>query len=625
MPSVPGTAANANGPQPGAMSPPSSGWQELTDFSPGIYQLVSPTHPPGAAQAEGTARCYAIEGGALAPLPRLIQTIAPPALPIPQNNLANIADDGQFRIIGLHGENPVFWPGETTPGIDQNNTEVFMGVEYWDHSGPGGASKVNFVCYRYLRHSQTNPRWETVWSAGDVIDYQAYLRPKYMAFGSTRSNNTNHFQAGPSVTVFVVSGHAQMFPDDLNASVNGTRYLPGDIVGDTANTGGLVSPANLVCHQGKVVLFPLLIGGAGSNTVTANNEAFYWTRENDARNIDPLLDVADVDENGVTVGSAYKHYFNQFVGNENPTGYGLQASLTADELFLLKTRGGAVVLRGDLNAVSQATTLPYVRGTGMSLCGGTRSPLGFLYPVDSSGVWAWNGGEVSDHLTPHMDPDFWRPPATSPARLNEGQTATPNAWGDSSVTCCDWNEFVLFPNNWLLDTDAPRPTHGQALSPHPGAWWKIDDGEDHVIHFWWVDWRGRKAYGAPSGYRHQGDPALYEYSMPNKARTYSWRSQPVPGTIDQAVTVQQLGLCVSGVGVVRLTCRSSDDTVGKSMAVTVDDPTMPKVRLSSCGVTGTHVVFDIESEAPVDDVPAPTVHGIRWLATPNSPVPASQT
>jgi hypothetical protein len=336
------------------------------------------------------------------------------------------------------------------------------------------------------------------------------------------------------------------------------------------------------------------------------------------------LDIVDVDELGVDVGSQYKHYFNQKVGWENPTGYGLMASLTADELFLLKTRGGAVVIRGDLNNVSAVTTLPYVRGTGMSLCGGTRSPLGFLYPVDSSGVWAWNGGEVSNHITKHMDADFWKPPAESPARINEGQTRTPNAWGDSSVTCTDWNEWVLFPNNWLLDTDAPRPGSNYVPYHEQGSWWKIDDDTDHIIHFWDVDWRGRKAYGAPSGYRNQGDPALYEYSMPDKARTYTWRSQPLPGTTDQAITVQQIGLVASGVGTVRLTVRSSDDTVGKSMELEVDDAAMPKARLSSCGVQGTHITFDIESTAPVDGIPAPTVHGIRWLPALASPIQPSQ-
>jgi hypothetical protein len=463
-----------------------------------------------------------------------------------------------------------------------------------------------------------------LWQGGDLVPYQPEIKPKFMAFASTRSNNANPRQAGPSITVFCVSGHVHMFPDDTATTTNSTRYLPGDTVGDTAHTGGFIAPANLLAHQNRVVLFPLLVGGAGLHTVTANNEAFYWTAPNDARNIDPGLDVADVDEDGIPYGPVYHHFLNQVVGWENPTGYGVMASLTADELFMVKCRGGAVVIRGDLNNYDSVTTLPYVRGTGMNMCNGCRSPLGFLYPVDSSGVWVWNGGEVSNHLTKHMEANFWRPPAESPARLSEGQSRIHNPWGDSSTQCSDWDEWVLWPANWLMDTDAPRPGHDYIPFSTDGSWWKIDDDSDHIVHFWAVDWRGRKAYGAPSGYRNQGDPALYEYSMADKATSFMWRSQPIPGTVDQAMAVQQIGLCASGRGTVRLTCRSNSDPAGSSMEITVDDIEMPHAALSSCRVQGTHIVFDVESVAVNDQTPAPTVHSIKWLPVSNTPITPSQ-
>lgn len=580
---------------PPPAAPGSSQWIEIADFSAGIHQVVSPHHPLGSAQPDGTARCYSVAGGALAPLPRLSRVIYPPDVPVAPTTLSNTSDDGQYRIIGIHTVDPVFFT-DTTPGEDQNNSVIFMGVEYWDHSGPGGGSKVNFVLYRYHRHSLTNPRWETIWSGGDSIEYRNVIRPKEMYFALTRSNNTDHLQGGPSILAFCVSGHAQMHPDDTDTYTNSTRYLPGDTIGDVANTGGLIAPSSLLGHQGRIVIFPLLITGMGANLVTANNEAFYWTERNDARTLDPDI-----------TGD----YLNQVVGWENPTGYGVHASLTANELFLIKCRGGALIIRGSLDDPDTVTTLPYVRGTGLAMNMGTRSPMGYLYPVDSSGVWLWTGGEISTHITKQMEPDFWRPPAESPAQVPTGGTRVPDAWGDSNTTCADWNEWVLFPNNWLLDTDVGET----------GAWWKIDDDATHIIHHWSVDWRGRKAHGTPSGYRHGGDPAIYEYSMADKALTYRWRSQPIPGSIDHVQSIDQFGITASGIGKVRLTCRSGDDTVGRSMELTVDDEVSPRVLLSSCGVQGTHITFDLESVGE-DDGPAPMVHGIRFLTADTSPIKA---
>lgn len=562
-------------------------WQVIKDFTPGIHQRLSSDYPPGTASPSGTYRCYAVEGGALAPLPAKLTrsiTISPPASPA--SNQAS-----EFRLIGLHLAGPLFYSSEATPGVDENHTEIFIGMEWWV------SNTLYTQVARYRRHYLTNPAWEAVWNSSDAGTYSATTRPRNVTFGTTRSNNDNPLQSGPIVIAWVVNGYARFFPDDLDTSVVSTVAMPGDRADAINSPTQLIIPINMVCHQGRVIITPLSLQNFGTGAALTHNESLYWTAFNDLRTLDSTYDAGAGD---------VPAYFTVSVGPENPTGYGVMASLTANELLMIKARGGAVVIQGDVSGVGPssptARTLPYVRSTGLSLCNGTYGPVGYVYPVDGGGAWLWQGGDFSQNLTKHLEADFWRPTPTD-------LTGTANAWGHGNTQMDSAANWVFFPNNWMWDTDL-------------GGFWRIDDPDDRVIHRWAVDYRNRYAYGTPSGFRDSDDPAVYEYALTVPCNTYSWQSQPLSTTIDKSVQLLDVAVVATGLGQIKVTASTLESPTGIDRMFYSTSTSFPDVQRQSFGIRGTHLTFRIEAEA--DDLDgtagAPTIHEIRYSVGVPTPI-----
>lgn len=556
----------------------STQWLSIADFKPGIHENLSPSYPPGTAQETNTYRCFAMASGALAPLPITHTqsfTISDPVNP------ATLSSE-EFRVIGLEAIGPLYWAAEATPGTDQNNTEIFVGIEYWV------ADDQYLEVWRYKRHYLSTPVWEKVWTSTAVAGtYDATIRPANFVFGWGRSNSSDPSVSGPSVVTWAGAGYAQEFPDDAAPSVVGTAYLPGD-KSDPANAGSLCSPDIIVMHQGRAIIFPLLVLAFGDSAVYAHNESIYFSSFNNYKQRDPSI----------------TSYWNIAVGPESPVGYACVAALSANELFLLKRKGGAHVITGDVAGVGPSSptvrAYPFIKSPGFTLNNGTITPQGFAYVVDSGGVWVWQGGDISQNITPHLPDNFWRPEPIDMA----GNAV---AWGYQWTQCDQANTFTLFPNNWVWDTEQ-------------NGWWKVDDPTQHTIYRWSTDWRFKKAYGAPSGFRGgaSGDPTILEFDLTTPADSYSWQSQPLSTTIDKSVAVMQMGIVGSGEGTVTLTVTSRQDQVGQTRTFTFSDTSYPEFQVNSCGVRGTHLVFRVEAEASVAGQPAPTVHEIRYdMAAPN--------
>lgn len=556
-----------------------TGWKVVNDFSPGIHQIVSPNHPPGAAQETNTYRCHSVDGGALAPLPRV--TTYHMRFYMPYVSPATTADlaSEEYRIVGLHCNDPVFWGGETETGVYQNNSEFYVCWEWYDSKNGG---HVNYRVERYKRDYFNTPQWETLWQVSRNLPFSNQYRPAKCEFVTQRSNNTQPLLLGPTVVAWVIHGYAQMFPDDLNEFVSSVRALPGDY----ALSAGVVQPDSIVAHQGRVVIFPLTLSGMGSNQIYTNSESFYWTAANDLRTL------------ATTPVGGNDNYNVSAVFTEDPTGYQVKQSLSADELLLIKARQGAVIVRGSLDDFT-TTNYPYIRGTGFSMNRGTNSPKGFVYPVDNSGVWLWSGGEFSEHITKQLQPNFWRPPAVSPAY---GDTQTDNPWGWQDTQCAWWNNFVMFPNNWCWDTDYD-------------GWWRIEDPAVVTFHRWAGDWRGLSLYGTPSGVLTGNDKAVYEYAFINKSADYSWMSHPLQDSVEREVRLRELCLVATGNGKVKVTVQSATDPIGQSVTFQINENLRPHVQVADFNVQGTHLTVRIESEALnlIDAfVEAPTVHEFRY-------------
>lgn len=497
----------------------------INDFTPGIRQVRSLNHPPGTAESTNTYGCYASAEGVLRALPKRVSGISPDATRVYDSSI----DCTELRICGTLARDPVFYTGNTT-GLDQNNTELWMGVEYYDGSG-------NYLqkVARYKRFL-SSPTWETIDSKTQVAAYSATARPARCYFDTTTSKNSAPADPGIPVVCWVFNGWAMFAPDDSTPTATSSRALP-------VSGGGLLPPDQLVCHQNRAVIFPLFGYGAGTNVIQPDNEAFYWTEVNDLRTLDAAL------------GGAYAKAVAYV---EEKHGFEIQARMTSDQLLLIKRRGGGLVLQGDLNDFT-AQPLPNLMSPGLSLNRGTNSPVGYFYPVNQSGVYLWEGGDTSRNIAPYMNPSFWRAPAYSPA--NGSQTA--NGWGWDFTGCASWQEWVLLPSNWMYDTVTE-------------AWWRLDQAEisstDHHTdaRYWCVDWTGRWAWSSPSGYTNTSSVIFNEYDRTVPASTFTWQSHPLPMSVDQEIAIDEVAVTVESFasgGSVVLTFTTDDTANTKTVTL----------------------------------------------------------
>lgn len=550
----------------------------VTDFSAGIRQLQSPLTPPGVAHPDGTFGCFS-HNGALVAAPKLVDRIAAGAT-LAGYEGANTLASSEFRICGIFANDPVYSTAvgnATIAGADQCNTELWVGIEFWDNN----ASPFHRRVARYHRH-RTTPAWETVYSSDAAGTYASNVRPKRCEFANSRSNHADSSAPGPVVVVFVFAEIARYSPDEATPTTTSTAALPAD----TTN----YPPNKMVAHQGRVVVFPLVTRGANASTVHPDNEAFYWTAVNDLQTRDALL-------------TAYEKTVAYI---EQSHGYEWAYSLTSDTLLLMKRAGGALVLQGDLNAF-RADPKPFVQSPGLALNQGALSPIGIVYPVDNGTVWVWEGGDTSREIAPHMEPNFWRPAQLNPA--NGTQSA--NGWGTSETSCARWGKHVLFPSNWVCDTE------GSADGP---SWWRLDEpvqvlGASMDMHWWTTDWTGRWAWGSPSGYANSSTSTVfYEYDAQTPRESYTWLSHPHSFTISQRSLVGDLVLSASAenpnAATVSVTVTSNEDPVGVTQQVRVPSTAATSIRFpNKWGVRGTGISVSITADSNVEDTPAPTVYG----------------
>lgn len=583
-------------PQPGQTFDPVQGpdrtWHRISDFRPGIHTAVAPMRPPGVAKESGTFQCYASTAGSLIPAPRLVQRITPPTL------TGAAIDSEQFRVSGIYANAPVYGASDNTTGAMECHTELFLASEYWSGSG-----ELVLTVHRYTRNLNT-PTWEQIWQRTYAADtFNPATRPRVCYFASQRSNPSDVDASGPQVVAWVFSGNARAFPANADTYVTGTDPMPGDLVDDPLG-GGLVAPQNLVAHGGQVIIYPLYVTGDGDDQVYISSEAAYWTKVNDVTNLSAAL---------VTTGN----YFNILGGYEQGTGYGVIASLTADELFMVKVRGGAIILTG---SVEDATvrTLQYVQSTGLSFNNGTTTWLGYVYPVDSSGVWLWSGGDTSEQVTKHLTPNFWRPSTMMPVYADPSVQSAAQ-WGYQNTTCASWNEFALFPNNWFWDTDEM-------------GWWRILDPDYIPIGHWQSDERGVFAWGSPLGWSDDTNPVFYEFSRFYGATYFSWTSHPQNHALDRAVRLDEIVVCAQGEGTVRITISSDiDDAPDDVIDFQFTDASVPVMIRAATNVQGRSHTFQIESwgvdhdiaKGSIDmdaDTSAPTVHWVDYSTLPSTQI-----
>jgi hypothetical protein len=267
--------------------------------------------------------------------------------------------------------------------------------------------------------------------------------------------------------------------------------------------------------------------------------------------------------------------------SENPPGWQNVTSLTANELFLMKAKGGATVIRGDLDDPT-VVNLPNVLGCGEAECQGTPSQIGFVYPIEAGGVYTWQGGDTSEHISKQMNDDFWRPVFDT-----DYYTCPSN--------CTVFRELVIVPNGWMLDTDH-------------GGWWKYATPEEPTFVWHDTDTTSRWFYATALTYIGDEPGPIWEFDRRRRRRDYSWKSHPLMTSIGREIEGRELILSASGTGTVKISLITRGGQM-HTVSARFDNEYPDAVRLTTA-VAGTHLQVQIESEGD-EGQEAPMVHEVR--------------
>jgi hypothetical protein len=375
----------------------------------------------------------------------------------------------------------------------------------------------------------------------------------------------------------------RMFPkdDSLAATmIDDTKSVAGD---GSDNSGRY--PLGCYAHQGRLVITQLdKPRWLGSKSHWVGTEAFYWTEPN---NLGQLSVDFDSDYFKVVVAAGAEAY-----------GYTAAIPTSASELLMLRPRDGAVLLQGSLDEPNPIV-LPYLKGTGINF-NVALSAKGLVYTSQGAGMWLWQGGDVSEYASPGMDPNFWM---VRRRLIAQGDDDTEIEWDNWMGQADSWGDWTLFSNNWVWDSET-------------GSFWRICAPEEAEILRWSVDYQQMRAYGTPTGFRHGGDPICYEFHRTIPRDDYIWESHPVAGSFDRMKEVRQVVLTTTGEGRVKVRVFSAQDKRGQELIFNTSGLAEPAVQRQNCGVKGSHIQFEIISEADVTTLEAgkgaPQVHDLAW-------------
>jgi hypothetical protein len=237
----------------------------------------------------------------------------------------------------------------------------------------------------------------------------------------------------------------------------------------------------------------------------------------------------------------------QLFVEENPTGFGTWQSMNANELFMVKQRGGGVVIRGDISrpTIVRMPGLPSVYGATNKGC---LTDKGYVYG-SKTGVYRWSGADTAEDLAVQMGGPyggwFWKPEDDSTDDLWPG--ALHGTFGFAPP-------FVLTPNNFVLDTDT-------------GGWWRIhptptqNASTGTVIAHWQTSSTG-KFYGMPA-YIDATHTRLWSRFNPNiGANVWQWLSQPLAKTRNRTLNMREINIATIGAGTVQVDIVAADSSSG---------------------------------------------------------------
>jgi hypothetical protein len=535
-------------------------WVAIDDFSPGCYsnggvvvgnsvdRMLSA--PPGAADAENTWSCYALPDKSLAALPGVTDTYVWPAN-YNSNPATTPPQTSYLTGCIIHDE------------LGDSDTEAILICVFDDLGSTYGRSfqAVSFQLETLTTNNIILVTGST--SSGGIFGspYPQFTRAFISAFvgGVTITNGTDTvtvasggfpgFVAGEVVNVMSTSVGTAYFPSGTtvvsivsntmtlsnNAIVTGgpatgiigTPGLAGTSSSSTSDPGQPVvvfpsGPPEQPAGTSQVYMYPnpttpssfapltLITGAANAQSSVAGQLFVHQSRiliYSSTNYTWPIGGTFFTNENlnfTDPPNSAVLGDQQTVLAAEEPFGYGTGGSISAGEFFIIKKRGGGLVVTGDIFSPN-VTILPGVQSTGNIVGQGASTPAGFVYCSFDNGAWVWSGGSTSSKISQNLDDGFFLPPEYSSGMKSNNYGFYVNSFGDK----------VYFSNNWLWDT-------------RTGGWWpyyprKAQGGADL---FWVQPVNGNYIYAAQLSFTHPNLDFMYRFDPATSAQTYQWQSLP---------------------------------------------------------------------------------------------------
>jgi len=616
---------------------------EITDFTPGIFsdyhygsgrtvvetQEGSILAGNGSATVDNTARCCADRTGALVPLPKLIEGKTTNRLPTAQNAENHfISGLHENFLLDAYVRGDMFVYGDqqaadsdragvyTMYGFPYDSTSDYSGDEYWtviaqlhrlfDSSSAQHdlmwakcaqsmaaftSSTVQIGCGNFIplrvRNSIEDARTD------DCVAWVAFGSPGYQAdagawtSGTLTANEQTLTDYDTYTNTTYPGSHNRVvgiFPNPTDNTLTDSGFLGGTHDGTADET--FPDACYLVAHQGRMVATTRTQKQTGE--LTGGSEE--WGIISESVTYSPVQDFYG------TLG--FGCFETAQFGEEKPFRSGAVASITADEIIFIKDREGAVLVRGDLDNPT-VVQLPYVESTHGAYSIPAKTNFGLVYGT-SNGVYVWEGGEGSRHLSPQLEGFFWNHAGDLQYLGNRGRFG----W---------WNPWVVAPNNFIYDSRTE-------------SWWRIDTPTNTNVACNVADVvnSSNRLYLFPHKLNKNSSPMWYTASPDVLADTYTWQSQPLVETRTRVVTVQEIHLLATAASddqatvAITLTGYAADGTpvAPVTTTFTMAANTNPQM-LHKDVVTNfqaTHIQVKIVTDANDTSEPAPKIHAVS-LAT----------
>jgi hypothetical protein len=274
---------------------------------------------------------------------------------------------------------------------------------------------------------------------------------------------------------------------------------------------------------------------------------------------------------------------------EEPYGFGCGGSISAGELFLVKRRGGGVIINGDIIQPTSITYLPGVQSTGTNYGNADSGTQGLFYCSIDNGAWVWNGSNTSQKISQQLDDSFF-------------QTPDSGIYLQWYVKCI--GDKAYFSNNWCYDM-------------RTNSWWKYAPDLQQGGHafFWIQNVDGSGFYAAPLTFQSSNLNAIFRFDFNFPAQHYQWRSTPLKlAGEDRLLDIREIVVrasCAGNFGQVTASVIDKGSTVWGPVTqtgVVSSGPDLIRFNVAALGVTEPQIQLNIDNQSSSNDMPI--IHSI---------------